>query len=83
MAPERINPMGDRSYDIRSDVWSLGISMIEIATGAYGGGTTGVWREYNGSTAGVWCKYNGSMAGLWREYNEVATGAYSGNMEGV
>ena len=37
MAPERINPMGDKSYDIRSDVWSLGISMIEIATGRYPG----------------------------------------------
>ncbi|XP_043209367.1 dual specificity mitogen-activated protein kinase kinase 6-like [Amphibalanus amphitrite] len=35
MAPERINPMGDKSYDIRSDVWSLGISMIEIATGKF------------------------------------------------
>jgi len=35
MAPERINPMGDKSYDIRSDVWSLGISMIEIATGRF------------------------------------------------
>jgi len=36
MAPERIDPSGDPSkYDIRSDVWSLGISMIEMATGRF------------------------------------------------
>lgn len=36
MAPERINPMtGNQAYDIRSDVWSFGISMIELATGVF------------------------------------------------
>ncbi|KAF5269580.1 hypothetical protein FQR65_LT05918 [Abscondita terminalis] len=36
MAPERIDPQGNPSqYDIRSDVWSLGISMIELATGSF------------------------------------------------
>jgi len=36
MAPERINPdEGGQGYDIRSDVWSLGISMIELATGKF------------------------------------------------
>lgn len=36
MAPERIDPQGNPSqYDIRSDVWSLGISLIEIATGEF------------------------------------------------
>lgn len=36
MAPERIDPTGNTSqYDIRSDVWSLGISMIEMATGKF------------------------------------------------
>jgi serine/threonine protein kinase len=36
MAPERINPdFGGQGYDIRSDVWSLGISMIELATGKF------------------------------------------------
>lgn len=36
MAPERIDPRGDISrYDVRSDVWSFGISMIEISTGEF------------------------------------------------
>ncbi|CAG0890738.1 unnamed protein product [Darwinula stevensoni] len=36
MAPERIDPKGNPScYDIRSDIWSLGISMIELATGCF------------------------------------------------
>ncbi|XP_050302294.1 dual specificity mitogen-activated protein kinase kinase 6 [Anthonomus grandis grandis] len=36
MAPERIDPQGNPSqYDIRSDVWSLGISLIELATGEF------------------------------------------------
>jgi len=36
MAPERINPeSGDQGYDVRSDVWSFGISMIELATGKF------------------------------------------------
>jgi len=36
MAPERIDPSGNPSnYDVRSDVWSFGISMIEIATGQF------------------------------------------------
>ncbi|GAB0095335.1 dual specificity mitogen-activated protein kinase kinase 3 [Sergentomyia squamirostris] len=36
MAPERIDPTGNPGiYDIRSDVWSLGISMIEMATGQF------------------------------------------------
>ena len=34
MAPERINPSKDNpGYDIRSDVWSFGITMLEIAIG--------------------------------------------------
>lgn len=36
MAPERIDPAPDKQgYDVRSDVWSLGITMIEIATGKF------------------------------------------------
>nr|CAD7439682.1 unnamed protein product [Timema bartmani] len=36
MAPERIDPSGNPSqYDIRSDVWSLGISLFELATGRF------------------------------------------------
>lgn len=36
MAPERIDPSGNPGqYDIRSDVWSLGISLIELATGKF------------------------------------------------
>jgi len=38
MAPERVDPPVNgvpRSYDIRSDVWSFGISMIEISTGKF------------------------------------------------
>ena len=33
MAPERIQ--GSKEYDIRSDVWSLGISLVEMATAKY------------------------------------------------
>jgi len=35
MAPERIDPSSAKGYDIRSDVWSLGISLIEISTGKF------------------------------------------------
>jgi len=36
MAPERIDPRYEKDgYDIRSDVWSMGISLIEIATGSF------------------------------------------------
>uniref|UniRef100_W6NVQ9 mitogen-activated protein kinase kinase n=1 Tax=Haemonchus contortus TaxID=6289 RepID=W6NVQ9_HAECO len=35
MAPERFDPRFNSDYDIRSDVWSVGISLVEIATGRY------------------------------------------------
>ena len=36
MAPERIDPKGNPSqYDVRSDVWSFGITMLEISTGRF------------------------------------------------
>jgi len=36
MAPERIDPTGNpANYDVRSDVWSFGISMMEISTGKF------------------------------------------------
>jgi len=36
MAPERIDPSGNpANYDVRSDVWSFGISMMEITTGKF------------------------------------------------
>lgn len=34
MAPERIQGAGD-GYSVRSDVWSLGISLVELALGAF------------------------------------------------
>lgn len=44
MAPERIDHQGTgvSNYDIRSDVWSLGISLIEMATGKFPYAT---WRS--------------------------------------
>jgi len=36
MAPERIDPSGNpANYDVRSDVWSFGISMMEVTTGKF------------------------------------------------
>lgn len=35
MAPERIDPQKAKGYDVRSDVWSLGITLIELATGSF------------------------------------------------
>ncbi|XP_014283065.1 dual specificity mitogen-activated protein kinase kinase 4 isoform X2 [Halyomorpha halys] len=36
MAPERIDPQRSKSgYDVRSDVWSLGITLMEVATGRF------------------------------------------------
>jgi len=36
MAPERIDPSGNPgNYDVRSDVWSFGISMVEVSTGVF------------------------------------------------
>ncbi|KAH6943689.1 hypothetical protein HPB50_025611 [Hyalomma asiaticum] len=36
MAPERINPEhSDMGYDVKSDVWSLGITMIELSIGRF------------------------------------------------
>ena len=36
MAPERINPLpGQEGYNIKSDVWSFGITIVEMATGSF------------------------------------------------
>lgn len=35
LQPERIDPQRARGYDVRSDVWSLGITLMEVATGKF------------------------------------------------
>ncbi|CCD62387.1 Dual specificity mitogen-activated protein kinase kinase mek-1 [Caenorhabditis elegans] len=35
MGPERLDPNNFDSYDIRSDVWSFGVTLVELATGQY------------------------------------------------
>lgn len=36
MAPERIDPeFSHKGYDVRSDVWSLGITLMEVASGKF------------------------------------------------
>ncbi|CAH0563681.1 unnamed protein product [Brassicogethes aeneus] len=35
MAPERIDPQTAKGYDVRSDVWSLGITLMEVSTGCF------------------------------------------------
>jgi len=35
LQPERIDPQRAKGYDVRSDVWSLGITLMEVATGHF------------------------------------------------
>lgn len=35
LQPERIDPQLAKGYDVRSDVWSLGITLMEVATGHF------------------------------------------------
>lgn len=57
MAPERIDPTGNPGqYDIRSDVWSLGISMIEMATGKFPYNTWGTPFEQLKQVTNDYCK---------------------------
>ena len=57
MAPERIDPQGNPGhYDVRSDVWSFGISMIEVATGKFPYKLWATPFEQLKQVGGLWCE---------------------------
>ncbi|RHZ86246.1 hypothetical protein Glove_53g98 [Diversispora epigaea] len=47
MAPERFN-VTENGYGVQSDVWSLGLTMVELATGKY------PYPALNGKGGGIW-----------------------------
>lgn len=35
MAPERVLPNTDKHYTVTADIWSLGVTLVELVTGKY------------------------------------------------
>ncbi|CAG8550682.1 11139_t:CDS:2 [Ambispora leptoticha] len=56
MAPERINQVEASTYTVQSDVWSLGLSLLELGTGKYPyptpDKTTGILAQLNAIVEG-------------------------------
>ncbi|CAI2356423.1 unnamed protein product [Caenorhabditis sp. 36 PRJEB53466] len=62
LAPERIT--SSDKYDVRSDVWSLGITLYEIATGKF------PYNEWNSLFDQIAAVVNGDAPILWPETGE-------------
>ncbi|KAK2727902.1 hypothetical protein QYM36_008397 [Artemia franciscana] len=65
MAPERIDPLTGSGYDVRSDVWSLGMTLYELAIGRF------PYPKWNSVFEQLTQVVNGPAPQLQNNYNGV------------